>query len=107
MKYLWLDDTREMPSFLTEKSGVHCRTAREAIDYLNANWDDIRVIDLDHDLGHSTEDGMTVLNYIEEQLFTGQRENIHFNIHIHTMNPVEHKIMFHIAMNLMSLFLVE
>lgn len=64
---LYLDDTREAP-----KGWVRCYWPEEVIKYIQT--ESVEMISLDHDLGddeHGT--GMTVLNWIEEQVYTNDK----------------------------------
>ena len=78
---LWIDDTRPAPY------GFYwIKTVNEAIAYIQEYFDEIEIIDLDHDAGdyvHWGGDYIQILNWLDM---------IHFNrpikIHIHSMNPV-------------------
>ena len=80
MRILWVDDLRRPP-----QCGVYvwAKSVNEAIALLqkDQDWD---CLDLDHDAGDYAKDGgdyIRILDWLEKQ-------NMKFNIHIHSFNPV-------------------
>lgn len=75
---LWVDDVRQPPrgEYYWVKSVNAAKTAITNIHF--------EYIDLDHDAGDYAWDGgdyIKLLDQLEEQ-------NIHYNVRLHTMNPV-------------------
>lgn len=78
---IWLDDERPMPPGFN----YHARTAREAIELLEAGG--VTVISLDHDLGDEQNGtGYDVACYIEQTAYDGSLAPI--EVTIHSANPV-------------------
>ena len=78
---IWIDDIRPAPY------GYYwIKTVNEAITAIQEYFDEIEIIDLDHDAGdcaHQGGDYIQILNWLEMIHFTRP-----IKIHIHSMNPV-------------------
>lgn len=82
MMKIYLDDERETPSGFDRTY-----SAMETIDVLKANWNQVEVLSLDHDLGIWNTTGYDVMLWIESQIFCGVYDSIP-EIVFHTANPV-------------------
>ena len=72
---VYLDDCRKCP-----EGWLLAQTAPECIEFLKTNQ--VESLSLDHDLGTDPQDGMTVLDWLEEQVMTyGFRPPKHITIH--------------------------
>lgn len=80
--YIWLDDIREAPV-----GYFHCQSvneAKKAIEKFEKNNIYIVLLDLDHDLGDFYRDGGDGIELVKWLAET----NRHYEIKLHTMNPV-------------------
>lgn len=86
--YVVIDDERTFADFPDEDT-VYFRTSQDAIDFLKAvNWDDVREIWLDHDLG-GDDTAMRVVDFLVEHYFYAcEVYNWDGKIYVHSMNPV-------------------
>jgi hypothetical protein len=93
---VWLDDVREAPVGWT-----WYKTAESLLADLQTIWPDLQIISLDHDLGDGRATGYDVAKRIEEIIVTedpayilcGSRRPLHFDIVVHSANPVGRKNM--------------
>lgn len=86
---LFLDDTRPAPDGYTL-----FETAEQLIMFLGTNWNKVKIISLDHDLGDDRMTGYDVIRFIEEELHTdGGPTYVPFEIYIHSANSVGHQNM--------------
>lgn len=77
---LWIDDIRPVP-----EGFVWVKNSKDAIDFIDKNWDDIVLISFDHDLG-GDDTAYKVATWMEEEVWNGRRMNADFRIH--SANPV-------------------
>ena len=82
---IWLDDVRDAPIGWT-----WYKTAESLLADLEAIWDSIVIISLDHDLGNDVATGYDVAKRIEEIVRTTNCP-LHFDILVHSANPVGRK----------------
>lgn len=87
---IWLDDIRPAP-----EGFIWCKSAYEAIGFIQQHWKDITEISLDHDLGDDERfgTGYQVICAIEELCFLEQTivpiaSDFKATIRIHSANPV-------------------
>lgn len=76
---LWIDDVRPAP-----EGYVWIKSVNDTIKFINANINDIELIDIDHDAGDYEFDGgdyIHILDYLEAM-------KLSYPIHIHSMNVV-------------------
>lgn len=79
---IWVDDIRKVP-----EGYIGCKSVNETIaliEKLELEGKNIRIIDLDHDLGSYASDGgdaIKILDYLVEY-------DKFYKINIHTANPV-------------------
>lgn len=89
---IWLDDIRPLPSYYNLPSDIPivCRSVNEAITtiqhYEKMGYTEF-LLNLDHDLGDYYVDGEDGIKLIHWMIETG-RNNIHYTVFLHTMNPV-------------------
>lgn len=76
---LWIDDMRVAP-----KGYVWCKSVNEAIQFIEANYNFIELIDIDHDAGDYAYDGGDYIRVLDWLEFMG----LNYPIRIHTMNTV-------------------
>lgn len=86
-KKIWLDDVRKAPS-----GWIHIETVEELIPFFEKNYNKIKEMSLDHDLGEDVMSGYEFITWLEEKVFTGKYKNIP-KIKIHSANPVGRKKM--------------
>lgn len=79
MIFLWVDDTRPLPSHYTDWA----KTAQEAIAILKTGK--VVQISLDHDLGSGQMTGYDVAKFIEEEAIKGTLKPIRFRVHTHSV----------------------
>mgnify|MGYP003328836560 CR=1 FL=1 len=76
---LWIDDVRPAP-----EGYVWLKSVNDTIKFINANNNDIELINIDHDAGDYEFDGgdyIKLLDWLEET-------DRNYPIHIHSMNVV-------------------
>lgn len=82
---IYLDDIRPAPSGF-----VRTYTAAETVDLLKQCQKDgtqVHILSLDNDLGEGQPEGYTVLDWIEEQVFTDKSFVLPDVILVHSANP--------------------
>lgn len=86
--FIWLDDIRPVPE--QYKQGLHAYSVYEAQSFIEQAEKDGVVdfaLDLDHDLGDYADQGGDGIKLVLWLIETG-RCNEHYEISLHTMNPV-------------------
>ena len=84
---IWLDDVRKAPS-----GWIHIKTVEDLIPFFEKNYNKIKEMSLDHDLGENIMSGYDFITWLEEKVFAGKYKTIP-NIKIHSANPVGRKKM--------------
>lgn len=81
---LWIDDVRPAPD-----GWIWCKDTNSALRYIVTSCNEIEEISIDHDAGVNSFGGdfINVLNEMERLSRLGKLD-VHFAIHIHSMNPV-------------------
>jgi hypothetical protein len=82
---LWVDDVRPAP-----KGYIWVKSTNVATEIVLLSYNNLEVIDLDHDAGEFVHDGgdyIKILDFIEKA-FNAQGKQFKVPIHIHSMNPV-------------------
>lgn len=87
---LWIDDIRPAPD------GWHqCYSVNEAKEFIVNNYDNLEIVDLDHDSGdyyNAGGDYIKILDWLENYEAETDKK-VKFSFHIHSMNPVGRKNM--------------
>ena len=76
---LWVDDIRIAPN-----GYVWCKSVNEAIQFIESNYLDIELIDIDHDAGDYAWDGGDYIRVLDWLEYMG----LAYPIRIHSMNTV-------------------
>lgn len=83
---IWLDDIRLPPDGF-----VWCKTANEAIQILEVNFDSVEFISFSHDLGgESNGTGYDVAAFIESTVYIRNKKTVPGH-EIHSANPTERR----------------
>jgi hypothetical protein len=86
---LFLDDKRPTP-----QGWVRVRTVSTCLELLKWNWDSIKAVSLDNDLGKGYTEGYKVARWLEEKVINGVFYAHEFPIlNCHSSNPVGRKDM--------------
>lgn len=85
---IFLDDLRQTPLGFERTF-----TVEETIKLIAQNPKKVGILSLDNDLGIGFEDGYKVLDWLEEQVFSGHEEYLPNEIVVHSANPIGGKRM--------------
>lgn len=77
---IWVDDIRKKPT----EYDYHFYSVNDCINFLEDNYKDVEVLDLDHDAGSFYQDGGDYIRILDWLEFN----NISVPIRIHSGNPV-------------------
>lgn len=80
MKKIWIDDVRPMP----QGYDLHFKSVQETIAYLDGHYEDVELLNMDHDAGDFAKFGgdyIRILDWLEFMC-------ISIPISIHSGNPV-------------------
>lgn len=98
---VWLDDERHPPT----PEWVWCLWPEEVIEHLKTGK--VYAISLDHDLGEDSSyakprTGMTVIKWLEKEVFNHRFHAVPRRIYVHTQNNVEMPIMKEVARRILE-----